>query len=92
MEKAVYYAAIGFAVLLIIGAFSYNSGKMELKSSVFENNSKIPSKYTCDSDNINPPLGILGVPENAKTLVPMSTHESARVGSRPRSWKHFFRS
>ena len=42
---------------------------MELKSSVFENNGKIPSKYTCDGDNINPQLSISGVPKNAKSLV-----------------------
>ena len=42
---------------------------MKLTSKVFEHEGKIPSKYTCDGENVNPPLQISGVPENAKTLV-----------------------
>jgi Raf kinase inhibitor-like YbhB/YbcL family protein len=42
---------------------------MKLDSNAFENNSSIPSKYTCDADNVNPPLSISRVPENAKSLV-----------------------
>jgi len=42
---------------------------MELKSSAFENNGKIPNKYTCDGDNINPQLSISRTPKNAKSLV-----------------------
>ena len=40
-----------------------------IKSSAFEINTKIPSKYTCDGDDINPPLTFEGVPKEAKTLV-----------------------
>ncbi|MBI3458676.1 YbhB/YbcL family Raf kinase inhibitor-like protein [Candidatus Azambacteria bacterium] len=42
---------------------------MTLTSSAFENNKNIPSKYTCDGENINPPLGISGVDEKARSLV-----------------------
>jgi len=41
---------------------------MEIKS-VFENNAEMPVKYTADSDNINPPLEITGIPEGSKSLV-----------------------
>jgi len=37
--------------------------------SVFENNEKIPAKYTCVGENINPKLEFLDVPENTKSLV-----------------------
>ena len=40
-----------------------------IKSSAFEKNTKIPSKYTCDGDDISPPLTFEGVPKEAKTLV-----------------------
>lgn len=63
-------------ILLSLFVFVFNTvnvgesnEKMELKSSVFENNGKIPSKYTCDSENVNPPLIISEVPDNAKSLV-----------------------
>ncbi|MFH1276099.1 MAG: YbhB/YbcL family Raf kinase inhibitor-like protein [Candidatus Woesearchaeota archaeon] len=42
---------------------------MKLSSSVFEHNGNIPSKYTCDGENINPHLTISNVPENAQSLV-----------------------
>jgi hypothetical protein len=37
--------------------------------SVFNDNERIPSKYTCDGKNINPPLEFIDVPKNAKSLV-----------------------
>ena len=40
-----------------------------IKSSAFEKNTKIPSKYTCDGDDISPPLTFEGMPKEAKTLV-----------------------
>ncbi len=39
-----------------------------LKSPAFENEGNIPSKYTCDGENANPPLQISNVPEDAKSL------------------------
>jgi Raf kinase inhibitor-like YbhB/YbcL family protein len=41
---------------------------MKLNSKVFQNEGKIPVKYTCDGDNINPPLSISDVPGDAKSL------------------------
>jgi len=42
--------------------------KLSVESSTFENNQLIPTKYTCDGDDISPPLTIEGVPEGTKTL------------------------
>jgi Raf kinase inhibitor-like YbhB/YbcL family protein len=42
---------------------------MNISSPVFSNNGPIPKKYTCDGENINPPLSISGIPENTKSLV-----------------------
>jgi len=42
---------------------------MKLTSPMFENNGLIPKKYTCDGENINPPLDFENIPEDAKSLV-----------------------
>lgn len=40
-----------------------------LKSSVFEENGSIPSKYTCEGENISPPLEWGGAPSGTKSYV-----------------------
>jgi hypothetical protein len=42
---------------------------MQPISSAFENGASIPSVYTCDGEDINPPLEIKNVPEGTKSLV-----------------------
>lgn len=42
---------------------------LSLTSPVFEHEGTIPSKYTCDADNISPELHIGNVPEGTKALV-----------------------
>ena len=44
-------------------------GAMTIKSNAFETGGLIPAKYTCDGDNVSPPLVFNGVPEGAKSLV-----------------------
>jgi Raf kinase inhibitor-like YbhB/YbcL family protein len=41
---------------------------MQLTSMAFEEGAPIPSHYTCDGANTNPPLSISGVPGTAKSL------------------------
>lgn len=42
---------------------------MQLNSAVFNHQSVIPAKYTCDGDNINPPLAWDQVPVETVSLV-----------------------
>lgn len=42
---------------------------MKLESPVFEHNGAIPAKYTCDGENIIPPLRISEAPEGTQGLV-----------------------
>jgi Raf kinase inhibitor-like YbhB/YbcL family protein len=47
---------------------SKQSKNMKIASPAFENNTNIPSKYTCDGENISPALLMSDVPEEAKSL------------------------
>ena len=58
---------------------------LKLTSSVFEHNGKIPSRYTCDGDGINPELRIEGVDEDAKSLVFIMDDPDAPSGT----WDHW---
>ena len=42
---------------------------MELTSTAFKHGGKIPSKYTCEGENISPPLKIEDAPLDIKSLV-----------------------
>jgi Raf kinase inhibitor-like YbhB/YbcL family protein len=41
---------------------------MKLTSPLFLNNNGFPEKYTCDGEEVNPPLDIEGVPEGTVSL------------------------
>lgn len=41
---------------------------MRISSPAFADNGKIPSRYTCDGEDISPPLRLENIPERAKSL------------------------
>ena len=55
--------------------------KLLVKSPAFENNKRIPVKYTYDGADVNPPLTIEGVPEETKTLVLIVDDPDAPMGT-----------
>lgn len=59
--------------------------KLSVMSSAFENNKLIPPKYTCDGDDVNPPLRIEGVPEGTKTMALIVDDPDCPTGT----WDHW---
>ncbi|OGY26813.1 MAG: hypothetical protein A2864_02320 [Candidatus Woykebacteria bacterium RIFCSPHIGHO2_01_FULL_39_12] len=58
---------------------------MKLTSPVFGNNGNIPAKYTCDGEDINPPLSIADIPQGAKSLCLIVDDPDAPAGD----WVHW---
>ncbi len=57
----------------------------QVTSPAFSLNGKIPVKYTCSGEDINPPLSIRGIPEGTKTLVLIMDDPDAPMGT----WVHW---
>jgi len=84
------------SLLFICLTFSFNGisfaeygmegrAKMKVTSPAFGNNDFIPKKYTCQGDDVNPPLAIENVPVDAKSLALIVDDPDAPVGT----WVHW---
>lgn len=90
-----YAISIILALLLIIGCskdeknstttLSEVNNIMKIKSISFSEGGMIPSKYTADGDNVNPPLSINGTPSEAKSLALIVDDPDAPIGT----WTHW---
>lgn len=59
--------------------------KMKISSPAFNHNGNIPAKYTCDGENISPPLEISSVPPMTKSIVLIVDDPDAPAGT----WVHW---
>ena len=59
--------------------------ELTIRSPVFENNRLIPAKYTCDGEDVNPPLTIDGAPDETKSMVLVVDDPDAPMGT----WDHW---
>jgi len=62
-----------------------DSNKMKITSPAFAEKAVIPKKYTCNGENINPPLKIEDIPKGTKTLVLIVDDPDAPIGI----WDHW---
>jgi len=63
---------------------------MVIRSTAFEDHGSIPVKYTCDGEDVSPPLTWSGVPEKAKSLVLIVDDPDAPDPANPRmTWVHW---
>jgi phosphatidylethanolamine-binding protein (PEBP) family uncharacterized protein len=62
---------------------------LTLKSNAFEKGDVIPSKYTCEGEDISPPLIWAGVPETARSLVLIVDDPDVQDPKAPKiTWVH----
>lgn len=63
---------------------------MQITSPDFSPNGLIPDRYSCNGEDINPPLAILGVPDNAQSLVLIVDDPDAPDPAAPKVvWEHW---
>ena len=63
---------------------------MTITSPAFEHNGTIPVRYTCEGDDVSPPLKWTGVPADARSLVLIVDDPDAPDPAAPkRTWVHW---
>ena len=63
---------------------------LKLVSSAFEEGGAIPKKYTCEGQDVSPPLAWSGVPQGAKSLVLIVDDPDAPDPKAPKmTWVHW---
>ena len=64
--------------------------KLTITSTAFTNGESIPSKYSCEGDNVSPPLSWSGIPENTRSLALIVDDPDAPDPRAPRMhWVHW---
>lgn len=58
---------------------------MELTSQAFDHGAAIPRRYTCQGDDVSPPLAVSGVPPGTRSLALMMDDPDAPRGT----WDHW---
>ena len=73
-----------------VGKQEGGGGNMELKSSAFANGREIPRKYTCEGQDVSPPLQWSNLPSGTKSLALIVDDPDAPDPARPlRVWVHW---
>ena len=63
---------------------------MQITSTAFADHASIPSKYTCDGQDLSPPLAWAGVPAGTRSLVLIVDDPDAPDPAAPRmTWVHW---
>ena len=82
---------IGFILfygVVLLGATHYLGGfamAFQLQTDAFESDGKIPAQYTCDGENLSPPLMWQGAPSGAKSFALILDDPDAPMGT----WVHW---
>jgi Raf kinase inhibitor-like YbhB/YbcL family protein len=92
LRAGLLWAMIGVAAFACFGSRAEEKAPMTLRltSTAFADNGAIPSKYTCEGQNISPPLAWSGVPVATKSLALIVDDPDAPDPKAPRmTWVHW---
>jgi Raf kinase inhibitor-like YbhB/YbcL family protein len=90
LARSLWVAAILLAVQALLIVNAGTAMALTLTSSAFKAADKIPSKYTCEGDDVSPPLAFGGVPEGTKSLALLIDDPDAPDPKAPkRVWAHW---
>src|SRR6267143_5097504 len=79
MRKPIIINAVAI-LLAAIAAFAAGGARMKIVSSAFQQAGNIPTQFTCDGEDMSPPLQITGVPAEAKSLALIAEDPDAPGG------------
>ncbi len=87
MNKAIFKACILIVVVFLGSSIVIAKGEvaMQISSSAFSHEQKIPTRFTCDGQDISPPLSWQQVPSETKSLVLICDDPDAPMGT----WVHW---
>jgi len=85
VKSAIRKTIIGLTVFTIVGFLSAGGAKLKITISAFQEGGMIPKQYTCDGQNISPPLAWESLPTNAETLALIADDPDAPG----RTWVHW---
>lgn len=80
------HLCMAIVVLFIAGiVLGREANAMKLESSAFIDEGMVPSKYTCDGNDVSPPLAWSGVPSGTKSFALIADDPDAPMGT----WVHW---
>lgn len=85
MKKIMVLSAIIFMACGYVWAQESGGGGMNITSPAFKHNEYIPTRYTCEGEDINPELAIGGIPEGTQSLALIMDDPDAPMGV----WVHW---
>jgi len=80
-----YFVIFGIIIIIIVPLISGNKIDIKVSSTAFKEGELIPSKFTCDGENISPQIAWTNFPKSTESFVLISDDPDAPVGT----WVHW---
>jgi len=89
-KKVRHFFFLLVSLVIYLSAVTEAAMSLELKSPAFKNGEQIPAKYTCEGEDISPPLEWNQLPQGTESLVLIVDDPDAPDPAHPRmTWVHW---